>query len=115
MRRNGSREKTCVGLLVRTILVVGMIYALSPVDTDKTPDIAGIAGMAGRALPSVVEALPASTGSLGRDAAAAALTACAARPQACADMAATLRGTAPPDRPPAATVPLPPQRPTTRP
>lgn len=101
-----------MGLLVRTILVVGVIYALSPVDTGKTPDLAG---MAGRALPSVAEALPASTGSLGRDAAAAALAACAARPQACADMAATLRGTTMPDRPSAAAIPLPPQRPGIRP
>jgi hypothetical protein len=93
-----------VGLLVRTILVVGAIYALSPVDTGKAPDIAGLAGRAlptvADALPSVTGALPASTGTLGRDAAAAALAACAARPQACADMAATLRSGRPAERPP---------------
>ncbi len=101
-----------MGLLVRTILVVGVIYALSPVDTGKPLDVAGIAG---RALPSIAEALPAATGSLGRDAAAAALAACAARPQACADMAATLRETAPPDRAAGPAAPLPPQRQTARP
>ena len=84
------RWERAVGLVVRTIVVVGTIYVLSPVNTGETPDVRALAA---RAVPALAE-LPASTGSLGRDAAAAALAACAARPQACADMAATLRGTA---------------------
>lgn len=78
-----------MGFVVRAVLAIGAIYALSPVNTGETPDVAALARSA---VPSLAEAVPAATGSLGRDAAAAALAACAARPQACADMAATLRG-----------------------
>ena len=97
-----------MGFLVRAILVVGAIYALSPVNTGETPDVRSLARSA---VPALVDAVPATTGSLGRAAAAAALAACAARPQACADMAATLRGSVV-DRPapPAPAVSRPPPR-----
>ncbi len=81
-----------MGFLVRTLLVVGVIYALSPVETGPSPDLRALADKA-------AGGLPAATGTVSRDAAAAALAACAARPQACADMAATLRSTTHPDKP----------------
>ncbi|MHB2169717.1 hypothetical protein [Alsobacter sp. R-9] len=89
-----------MGVMLRAVLAIGAIYALSPVDVGPAPDLRQAAS---QALPAVTGALPSST-TLGRDAAAAALAACAAKPQACADMAATLRGSmagGPAERPPA--------------